>query len=72
MPYRRVYWLETFNVALDGRRTEVSIVGQSFSCVSVAIADAYKLRQGTHYRISWGGQIVLEDSLTCVETPVPV
>jgi hypothetical protein len=67
VPYQRVYWLETFNVTIGGHRTEVSIVGQPFPGVAIAIAEAYKLQRGTHYRICWGGQIVLEDNLACIE-----
>jgi len=59
-----MYRLQFFDVDTRGRRTGVVHMGGPYESAPKALADAARLRLGTHFRIAIeGGHIILEDSL---------
>jgi hypothetical protein len=59
-----MYHLTVFNVDAGGRPIDIVKMGAAYSSAPGALADAARLRLGTHFRIKTdGGRVVLEDSL---------
>ena len=59
-----MYHLRLFNVDTDGRPIDIVRMGGSYQSAPEALADAARLRLGTHFRItSYGGRVILEDCL---------
>jgi hypothetical protein len=59
-----MYHLTVFNVDAGGRAIDIVKVSAAYLSAPEALADAARLRLGTHFRITThGGQVILEDSL---------
>ena len=62
-----MYYLKLLNVDARGVASGVMQIGNSFSTVATAIAEARRLKLATHFQIAdEGGRIVLSD---CLQVP---